>query len=97
MITYYNCFILPSSLSRAKLAIHLNAQTPTTGGVENGPKTLALNKDKKGKEDGEVVKTEGNGTTPYIITDVREFKSRLQVSAGPQPVTHISKFKELEL
>ncbi|CAG8979190.1 hypothetical protein HYALB_00000326 [Hymenoscyphus albidus] len=98
MIEYYNYFILPSSPSRAKLAIHLNAQTPDTAAVENGLKTLALNKDKKDEEDGEVVPvvTAGNGTTPYIITDVREFKSRLQVSAGPQPVKHISEFEEME-
>jgi hypothetical protein len=32
----------------------------------------------------------------YIITDVREFKWKLQVSAGPQPVKHISEFEDLE-
>lgn len=98
MIAYFTFFILPSSPTRAKLAIHLNAQTPATDAVENGLKTLALNKNKKDEEDGEVVpvKTEGNGTTPYIITDVREFKSRLQVSAGPQSVKHISEFEELD-
>ncbi|TVY81559.1 putative zinc protease, partial [Lachnellula suecica] len=118
MVEFYSHFILPTSPARSKLAIHLNAQTPTTNGdstvtaaVEKGmkvlglnkdkteqPQTLALNKDKKDAEDGEVVpvKTEGNGTTPYIITDVREFKSKLQVSAGPQPVKHISSFEELD-
>jgi insulysin len=105
MIEFYNYYILPTSPARSKLAIHLNAQaTAKTEGasgvtaVEKGIKTLGLNKDSKDEEDGEVVpvKEEGNGTTPYIITDVREFKSKLQVSAGPQPVKHISEFEELD-
>ena len=105
MIEYYNRFILPSSPLRSKLAIHLNAQTPSSDGtsavadvVEKGVKALGLNKDRKDQEDGEAIeaKPEGNGTTPYVITDVREFKSKLQVSAGPQPVKHISEFEELD-
>jgi insulysin len=96
MIEFFDHYISPSSPARSKLAIHLNAQTPETA-IENGMETLAINKDKKDDEDGEVVpvKQEGNGTTPYIITDVREFKSKLQVSAGPQPVKHISEFEDL--
>jgi insulysin len=104
MIEFYNYFVLPASPARSKLAIHLNAQTPkegpkgVTAAVEKGMKVLGLNKDKKDEEDGEVVpvKEEGNGTIPYIITDVREFKSKMQVSAGPQPVKHISEFEELD-
>jgi insulysin len=47
---------------------------------------------------GEVApaKEEVNGTTPYLITDVREFRSKLQISAGPQAVKHISEFEELD-
>lgn len=105
MVEYYNHFIHPSSPSRSKLAIHLNAQTPSSNGisavsgvVEKGMKVLGLNKDHKDQEDGEAieVKPEGNGTTPYVITDVREFKSKLQVSPGPQPIKHISEFEELD-
>jgi len=123
MIEFFAHYIDPSSPARAKLAVHLNAQTPATDAsgvtavLEKGMKTLGiskeaedetskaipvealgLNKDRKDDEDGEVisVKPEGNGTTPYVITDVREFKSRLQVSAGPQPVKHISEFEELD-
>lgn len=105
MLEFYNRFILPSSPLRSKLAIHLNAQTPSSNGtsavasvVDKGMKVLGLNKDHKDQEDGEAieVKPEGNGTTPYVITDVREFKSKLQVSAGPQPVKHISEFEELD-
>ena len=61
-------------------------------------KVLGMNKDRQDIEDGEVVetKTQGNGTKPFIITDVREFKSKMLVSAGPQPVKHISEFEELD-
>ncbi|KAG9229732.1 Metalloenzyme, LuxS/M16 peptidase-like protein [Amylocarpus encephaloides] len=99
MIEFYEHFILPSSPARSKLAIHLNAQaSDTTTTVKNGIKALGLNKDHKDNEDGEImpVHQEGNGTTPYVITDVREFRSRLQVSAGPQPAKHISEFEELD-
>jgi insulysin len=44
--------------------------------------------------------TATNGTAPsqqpYIIKDVREFRSRLPVSAGPQPVKDLSEFEELD-
>jgi insulysin len=105
MIEYYSRFILPSSPARSKLAVHLNAQAPSSEDnsgvaavVEKSMKVLGLDKDKKDEEDGEVVSAEiqGNETTPFIITDVREFKSKLQVSAGPQPVKHISEFEELD-
>jgi insulysin len=105
MIEFYKHFIHPSSPERSKLAVHLNAQGPNSNGatgvtavLEKGMKVLGLNKDEKDEEDGEVVevKVDRNGTTPFIITDVREFKSKLQVSAGPQPVKHISEFEELD-
>ncbi|KAE9367559.1 LuxS/MPP-like metallohydrolase [Stipitochalara longipes BDJ] len=104
MIEFYKHFIHPSSPARSKLAVHMKAQSssPDTSAVKEvvgkGLKVLGLNKDHKDEEDGEVasVEVEGNGTTPYIITDVREFKSMLQVSAGPQPVKHISEFEDLD-
>ena len=105
MIQFYKHFIHPTSPERSKLVVHLNAQGPNsteatgvTGVLEKSMKVLGLNKDKKDEEDGEVVEAEaeGIGTTPFIITDVREFKSKLQVSAGPQPVKHISEFEELD-
>ena len=104
MIEFYQHFIHPSSPARSKLAIHMNAQSiapdapAVTDVIGKGLKVLGINKDKKDEEDGEVaaVEAQGNGTTPYIITDVREFKSMLQVSAGPQPVRHITEFEELD-
>jgi insulysin len=102
MIEFFKQYIDPASPARSKIAVHLNAQTPAAPGisaaVEKGIKVLGLNKDRKDDEDGEAisVKSEGNGTTPYVITDVREFKSKMQISAGPQPVKHISEFEELD-
>lgn len=106
MIAFYNQYILPSSAARSKLAIHLHAQANTTGSdpqgltsvLEKGVKALGLNKAKNDGEDEEGGPSEigANGTTPVVITDVREFKSKLQISAGPQPVKHISEFEELD-
>lgn len=103
MIEFFKHYIHPTSPTRSKLAVHLNAQTPqkeagTSTVSEKVENVLGLNKSHVDAEDGEVVKVEaaGNGTTPYIITDVREFKSKLQVSSGPQPVKHISEFEELD-
>lgn len=106
MLEFYNTYILPSSPARSKLAVHLNAQTTVdtkeatgvSAVIEKGVRALGLNKAKKDEEDGEAVpvEVEGNGTTPFVITDVREFKSKLQISAGPQPVKHISEFEELD-
>jgi insulysin len=102
MIEYYNHFILPASPARSKLAIHLNAQAPAentaiTAALEKGMKILGLGAEKDNL-DGEIVpvKEEINRTTPYIITDVRDFRSKMQISAGPQPVKHISEFEELD-
>jgi insulysin len=97
MIRFYQQFIHPSSPLRAKLAIHLKAQTPApnatvdavTGTIEKGMQVLGIGKDTE-------IQGVENGTTPFVIIDVRQFKSMLQVSAGPQPVKHISEFEELD-
>jgi len=33
---------------------------------------------------------------PYIIKDVREYKSRLAITAGPQPVNDLSEFEDID-
>jgi len=80
MITFFERFIHPSSPERSKLAVHLHAQASAP--TENS--------------DVASEKVEGNSTTPHVITDVRQFRSMLQISAGPQPVKHISEFEELD-
>ncbi|TAQ87722.1 hypothetical protein B7494_g3941 [Chlorociboria aeruginascens] len=110
MIEYFSHYIHPSSPARAKLSVHLIAQASSTetetetepSGVtavlEKSMKALGVKQDKQSDEDEEVVltKVEGNGTEPVAITDVRDFKAKLQVSAGPSPVKHISEFEELD-
>jgi insulysin len=107
MIDFYKHFILPSSPARSKLAIHLNARNSSPASnekisgatvvLEEGMKALGLGTEKKDKEADEMkVKVESNGTKPFVITDVREFKSKLQVSAGPQAVRDLSEFEELD-
>lgn len=89
--------IVPAVSATTKNVIEKGAATATAV-IDKGIKALGLNKTEKDAEDGEVVEVqkEANGTTPVLITDVREFKSRLQVSAGPQPVRHLSEFEELD-
>ncbi|RDW59715.1 LuxS metallohydrolase [Coleophoma cylindrospora] len=101
MIDFYNHFIIPTSPARAKLAVHLVAQGTATGVpsglssvVEKGKEALGINGDKKTEAPKEV--KIDNGTTPFVIEDVRDLRARLQVSAGPQAVKDISEFEELD-
>jgi insulysin len=104
MIDFYRRLIDPKSPLRSKLAIHLHAQaaTPEEASVpvvSKAMQTLGLSK-KSSKSDIEdeypAPTVEPNGTTPYVIKDVRNFKAMLQISAGPQPVKHISEFEDLD-
>lgn len=81
MIAFFKRYIHPSSPERSKLAVHLHAQASAPS---------------EGKPDIKLEAIEGNGTTPYVIEDVRQFRSMLQISAGPQPVKHISEFEDLD-
>lgn len=73
----------------------------TTSILEKGIQALGLNKTTKAEQvDGSKAddadgKKEINGTTPILITDVRDFKARLQISAGPRAVRELSEFEEL--
>lgn len=88
---------------RSKLAVHLHAQSGVSDAssipvVSNAIEKLGLNGTSSHKADDDYPQpeVEPNGTTPYTIKDVRTFKSMLQISAGPQPVKHISEFEELD-
>jgi len=111
MIELYDRYIIPSSPSRSKLAIHLKAQTQVeaidsgssiidvSAAIEKGAKALGITS--KFVEDlpeavSPPAKPESNGTTPIVIEDVRAFKSQMTVSQGPQPVKLISEFEELD-
>ncbi|KAG9246960.1 Metalloenzyme, LuxS/M16 peptidase-like protein [Calycina marina] len=110
MIAFYDHYILPSSPHRSKLAIHLNAQG-TAEVAATASSAVFKVKEAGAKVLGEVIskftedlperskpaaKPEANGTTPIVIKDVREFKTQLAVTRGPQAVKHISEFEELD-
>ncbi|KAJ8068539.1 hypothetical protein OCU04_004089 [Sclerotinia nivalis] len=99
MIQFYNQFILPSSPLRSKLSIHLIAQGTSLSEANADQKTISMNNEScKDAEDGDgkaiAVKAEGNGTVPCVITDVGQFKAKLQTTPEPQPVKPISEFEE---
>jgi insulysin len=80
MIEFFGYYISPLSPNRSKLAIHLYTQ----GG--EGTPTPA-----------EVVNVPENESKqrPYVIDNIRDFKSRLPLSTGPQPVASLIEFAEV--
>ncbi|KAG9240327.1 hypothetical protein BJ878DRAFT_526728 [Calycina marina] len=86
MIEFFRRFILPSSPLRSKFAVHLNAQKPAetqmvgvTIALEKDKNPLSLNENTTDEGNGEMVeiRAQGNGTAPFTITGVREFKSMI--------------------
>ena len=84
MIDYYARHILPSSPDRAKLVVYLVAQ-----GISPKSKDAPA-------ENGETETVPTNGTVPYVIQDVREYKSRMEVTVGARPVCELSEFEDIE-
>lgn len=84
MMDYYARHILPSSPDRAKLVVYLVAQ-----GVSPKSKDAPA-------ENGETETVPTNGTVPYVIQDVREYKSRMEVTVGARPVRELSEFEDIE-
>ncbi|KAI1854932.1 hypothetical protein JX265_002571 [Neoarthrinium moseri] len=82
MIEFYTTYVAPTSPARAKLVVYLIAQ-----GVSDKTKDAAVT-------DGEIQQVPGNGTEPYIVEDVRVFKSRLVASAGARPFKELSEFED---
>ena len=110
MIDFFEQYILPSSPARAKLSIHLHArgisgvsspaETTTlpkvTDIVEKGINMLNLGTNSTKAVNGDDAPKSGTSTEPYLIENVREYKSRLAVTAGPQPVKDLSEFEDLD-
>lgn len=102
----------PVSPVRAKLSIHLHAKgvseapTPSenipyevTDVVEKGVDMLKIQTNPAKIPNGITTQASGTNWTapePYIIEDVREFRSQLAASAGPRPVKDLSEFEELD-
>ena len=86
MVKFYDTFIIPTSVTRSKLAIHLNSQVISLLDLEKSSAKEELSD-----------KVERNGTILFVITDVREFKSKMVVSRGRQAIKHISEFEVQDL
>jgi insulysin len=87
MIQFFQHYISPSSPARAKLSIQLHAK-----GISGGLSTV----DDIHKHIGTLEFVNTDQSEPYVINDVREFKSRLGLSPGPRPVTDLREFEELD-
>lgn len=87
---FFDRYISPVSSSRSKLSIHLRAQgkTPAAAGT-------AVEKATTVPEDESKVST-GTTQEAVVIEDVRDFKARLNVSAGARPVKDLSEFEDLD-
>ncbi|KAK8007143.1 alpha/beta-hydrolase [Apiospora arundinis] len=77
MIDFYSAHILPSSPTRAKLVVYLEAQGTSTKTQEAA----------SAEKEAETVPN--NGTVPCSIKDVREYKSQLVASSGARPIRRL--------
>jgi insulysin len=97
MIQFFAHYISPSSPARSKLAVHLLAQgvseAPSPAVKPQGVVEKALDEamDQLGLQSEACSKRK-----PYMVENVRDFKSLLAVSAGPQPVKDLSEFEGLD-
>lgn len=93
-------YIAPKSPARAKLAIHLHAQgmsevyapveivsSKFNGTTEEGIDMLMIDSMPSGV-------TKELTSKPYLVKNIRDFRSSLAVSASPQPVKDLSEFVE---
>jgi insulysin len=66
--------------------------------VEKGIDMLKIGSNTAGPPNGVVYegRTREPAFEPYLIENIRDFRSRLVVSAGPQPVKDLSEFEELD-
>jgi insulysin len=81
---FFAYYISPSSPNRSKLGIHLRSGTPKP--EEGAAGVSALDQAK-----GQICLPTKNRKA-YKIENIRDFKSLLTVSGGPQPVKDLSKF-----
>jgi insulysin len=84
MIEFYTTYIAPSSPVRAKLAVYLVAQG----------KSAEVNDTTNGETEIEAEAAVKNESKLIMIDNVRDFKARLEASAGARPVKELSDFEE---
>ncbi|KXJ85139.1 peptidase M16 inactive domain-containing protein [Microdochium bolleyi] len=82
MIAFYQDVISPTSVKRAKLAIHLLAQGLSSDATK--PESSAQQ---------ECIPAQSNGRAITVITDVRDFKASLAAIPGAQSVQPLSDFQ----
>ncbi|KAI0396882.1 peptidase M16 inactive domain-containing protein [Xylariaceae sp. FL0594] len=84
MVEFFTRYIDPTSPTRAKLVVQLIAQGVSSKPVDG--------------ETRERIETPpiSNGTTPVLITSVRDYKTGLPVTPGARPKRDISEFEELD-
>jgi insulysin len=86
-----------------KIPAEVNA-TEVNGTIENGIGMLKIDSELAGIMNGVTPNCVASGASrprtpvsePYLIENIRDFRSRLAVSAGPQPVKDLSEFEELD-
>ncbi|KAI1267360.1 peptidase M16 inactive domain-containing protein [Xylariaceae sp. FL1019] len=84
MVEFYDTLINPTSPARAKLVVQMIAQGKSSDSTEvDGSVT-----------DGEA--SISNGTTPLLITCVRDYKAGLSTTAGARPIHQLTEFEELD-
>ena len=100
LVEFYMIYIRPSSLNRAKTAVHMIAQSSVaTSAVAVSPEwsyvaegqnvpALGIQQQLEGKNGN------GPGKLARTIQNVQEFKASLTASAGAKPVRDLSEFKE---
>ncbi|KAK8089998.1 peptidase M16 inactive domain-containing protein [Apiospora hydei] len=84
MIDFYSAHIVPSAPTRAKLVVYLVAQGTSTKTHEAATP----------EKEPEIVPN--NGTVPYLIEDVREYKSQLVASSGARPIRELCEFEDFD-
>ncbi|KAI1819296.1 peptidase M16 inactive domain-containing protein [Xylaria intraflava] len=94
MIEFYATFVDPTSPTRTKLVVQLIAQGVSPKPEKSDDETDAQEGEKDKEE--EATAPISNGTRPFLITDVWEYKATLAATAGPRPVRDLTEFEELD-
>ena len=103
ILEFFNHYIHPSSTTRAKVSVHLIAQTPSgastaaedSAAVEENPSASAL------RAEQDVVAVNGHEPSmtsvkiPIKVEDVKAWKASLQLSVAATPVKGLSEFEDL--
>ncbi|EEA20106.1 hypothetical protein EYB25_007638 [Talaromyces marneffei] len=103
IVAFFRQYIDPSSETRAKISIHLNAQSAKTDELPvdtsetaEGAESLHNQLTNVSLSNGDVTTIKTTSRQPIYITNVPQFKARLPVSPGPSPVVDLSEFGDFD-